>query len=256
LEVSDTRLAVKQAEARLLQMRAQLANLKIGKRPEEIAVIEATRDSAAANARDAQLNFDRKKELFARKVISKAEFDQAQVTLDVSLARLKETDANLEVARLPARAEEIRAMEHQVTEAESALGTARWELEQRRVMTTAPGRVFDILKRQGETAGPTEPIVNYLPDGAIKLRFYIPQAVRSSISVGTAIDVTCDGCPANLLAQVTYVADQPEFTPPVIYSVENRQKLVYLVEAKPSGPGDTLQPGQIVDVRLHASGEP
>jgi HlyD family secretion protein len=42
----------------------------------------------------------------------------------------------------------------------------------------------------------------------------------------------------------------PEFTPPVIYSLETRQKLVYLVEARPEGGSDGLQPGQIVDVEL------
>jgi HlyD family secretion protein len=47
---------------------------------------------------------------------------------------------------------------------------------------------------------------------------------------------------------VTYVADSPEFTPPVIYSLENRQKLVYLVEARPDAGAEALKPGQIVDV--------
>ena len=48
------------------------------------------------------------------------------------------------------------------------------------------------------------------------------------------LDVHCDGCaPDDLTARVTYVSDGPEFTPPVIYSLENRQKLVYLVEARP-----------------------
>lgn len=250
LEDSDARLAVDQAKARLAQMEAQLANLKIGRRPEEIAVIEATRDSAQAAARDAQLSFDRKKELFNRKVASRADLDQAQVALDVALARMKEIEANLSVARLPARTEEIRAMEQQTAEAASALAIAKWQLEQRHVVANADGRIFDILKRQGETAGPSLPIVNFLPDGAIKLRFYVPESVRSSIAAGTMMDVSCDGCPAGLGAVVTYVADSPEFTPPVIYSLDSRQKLVYLVEARPTAESLSLQPGQIVDLRL------
>ncbi len=49
---------------------------------------------------------------------------------------------------------------------------------------------------------------------------------------------------------MSYVSDEPEFTPPVIYSLENRQKLVYRIEAKPSADAGILRPGQIVDVGL------
>ncbi len=59
-----------------------------------------------------------------------------------------------------------------------------------------------------------------------------------------------DGCPDGLKARVSYVSPDPEFTPPVIYSLQNRQKLVYLVEAHPEGNATGLQPGQIVDVDL------
>jgi HlyD family secretion protein len=89
-----------------------------------------------------------------------------------------------------------------------------------------------------------------LPDGAVKLTVYVPQAAFSSIGVGTLLSVRCDGCQPGLQAKITYVSPDPEFTPPVIYSLENRQKLVYLVEARLQGDTSALQPGQIVDVRL------
>ena len=112
------------------------------------------------------------------------------------------------------------------------------------------GRVFDVLKRQGETAGPSAPVISFLPDGAIKLRFYAPEAVRQQLMPGTRVLLKCDGCPDGLAATVSFVADEPEFTPPVIYSVDSRQKLVYLIEARPEADQLALQPGQIVDVRL------
>lgn len=250
LEDSDARLAVREAEAALAKVQAQLANLKRGKRPEEIAVIEATLESAKADARQASLALERKQELYDRKVISKAELDQAQAAFDVAAARVKEVEANLDVAKLPAREEEIHAMEQQVEEAASSLATARWQLGERSIFTKSPGRVFDILKRQGETAGPTQPVITFLPDGAIKLRFYAPQALRLSYQIGSRVEVSCDGCPAGVTARVSFIADEPEFTPPVIYSVESRQKLVYLIEARPEAGSVVLQPGQIVDVRL------
>ena len=248
LESSDASLKVRQAEAHLAQAEAQLANLKRGKRPQEIAVIEATLASAKAQAVEAELALHRKAELFRRSVIAKAELDQAQAAYDVAQAAVAEAEAHLAVAKLPARAEEIQAMEQQVKEASSSLNIARWQLDERQVVARSAGKVFDILKRQGETAGPTAPVISFLPDGAIKIRFYTPEALRQRFQPGSTIAVACDGCPVGLTARVTFIADEPEFTPPVIYSVESRQKLVYLVEAKPDPPSPALEPGQIVDI--------
>ena len=83
----------------------------------------------------------------------------------------------------------------------------------------------------------------------MKLSLFVPQRSFSSVEVGKVLKVRCDGCPDGLEARISYVSPDPEFTPPVIYSLETRQKLVYLVEAKVENDG-RLQPGQIVDVRL------
>ena len=57
-------------------------------------------------------------------------------------------------------------------------------------------------------------------------------------------------CVPPLAAKVTYVSSQAEYTPPVLYSKEQRYKLMYLVEARPApGAGAALRPGQPVDVR-------
>ncbi|MEY2960634.1 MAG: hypothetical protein RLZ60_464, partial [Pseudomonadota bacterium] len=84
---------------------------------------------------------------------------------------------------------------------------------------------------------------------AVKLRLYVPETSYASISVGDTLAVECDGCAEGLTATISYISSDPEFTPPVIYSVENRQKLVYLIEARPTSEHD-LNPGQIVNVRL------
>ena len=84
----------------------------------------------------------------------------------------------------------------------------------------------------------------------MKLKVYVPEPNFASLKIGTELDVRCDGCPAGLTAKVSYVSPDPEFTPPVIYSLETRQKLVYLVEARPDEGAAWLQPGQIVDVAL------
>ena len=93
-------------------------------------------------------------------------------------------------------------------------------------------------------------MVSILPDGAYKLVVFVGETAVAGLAPGTELAVRCDGCPDGLTATVSYVSDEPEFTPPVIYSVENRQKLVYRVEARPGPDARALRPGQIVDVAL------
>ncbi len=251
LETEDASNVVLESEARLVQAQAQFQNLRSGKRPEEIAVIEASFASARAQQREAERALDRRQDLFNRGVSTQADLDQALTARDVAVARVREIASNLDVARLPARPDEIKASENQVAQASAALAQARWRLSQRKLIAPAAGRISDVLRRVGELAGPSAPVLTMLPDGAAKLMLYVPEMQISGMTMGMRLDVRCDGCAPGLSATVTYVSPEPEFTPPVIYSAQTRQKLVYLVEARPDG-GQTpaLQPGQIVDVML------
>ncbi|MGP2491521.1 HlyD family secretion protein [Mesorhizobium sp. PUT5] len=250
LEDSDARIAVAQAGAALDQARAQLADLQVGKRPEEIAVLEAAVRSAKAQADDANRTLERTRDLLKRGVATQAQFDDAATQAEVAEASIGQSQANLAVGRLPARPEEIKAAENQVKQAEAALDQAKWRLSKRVLTAPSPGRINDVIRNPGDTAGPTAPVLSMLPDGAVKLTVYIPEAAFASVGIGTELSVRCDGCAPDLRARVSYVSPDPEFTPPVIYSLQNRQKLVYLVEAHPEGNATALQPGQIVDVDL------
>jgi len=250
LEATDADIAVAQAEAALAQAEAQLADLKLGKRPEEIAVLEAAVTSAEAQAEEARRVLDRIEGLLEKGHATRAEHDRAATALETAQAAVGEARANLAVGGLPAREEEIKAAENQVRQAQSTLDQARWRRGKRSITAPATGRVNDIIRNPGDVAGPSAPVISMLPDGAVKLKVFIPEAAFSSISIGRELEVRCDGCPPGLTARVSYVSPDPEFTPPVIYSLETRQKLVYLVEARPMGAATMLQPGQIVDVDL------
>lgn len=253
LERSDAVNAVDQAQAQYHQAQAQLANLEQGKRPEEIAVLEASLSSAQAAQEEAQLVYNRQVDLLKRGIAAQSNYDQAKSSLDQAKAQVEQAKANLDVARLPARPDEIKAAENKVAEAKATLEQAKWQLSQRTLTAPAPGRVDDIIRNPGDIGGPSAPVITMLPDGAIKLKLYLPETLLSSVSVGTELAVNCDGCPDGQTARVSYVSPDPEFTPPVIYSLERRQKLVYLVEARPDGNARALKPGQIVDVSIPAA---
>ena len=250
LERRDAEIAVASAVASLANAESELANLNQGRRPEEIAVVEAGLASAQAQVAEAERILQRQSELLNRGISAQAEFDVASTNVLLANAKVEEFEADLAVANLPARPDVIKAAEAVVDQARAGLEQARWRLDKRTLSIGASGQVFDIIRNVGELAGPQAPVLSVLPEGAVKLRVYVPEPSLSHISVGDIIRVNCDNCDELAQAKISYISDHPEFTPPVIYGRDSRQKLVFLVEAEPLAGAAALVPGQIVDVSL------
>jgi HlyD family secretion protein len=164
---------------------------------------------------------------------------------------VRELDSQLEVARLPGRAEQVRAQFEQVEAAKAALAQASWRVEQKSVSAPAGGVIYDTLYREGEWVQAGSPVVSLLPPANIKVRFFVPEPVLGALAIGRQVRLRCDGCAGGIGATLTYLSSQAEYTPPVIYSNETRSKLVFMVEAHPR-PEDAarLHPGQPLVVQL------
>ncbi len=141
-------------------------------------------------------------------------------------------------------------------DAEAALRQAKanldWyqtRLDRRKGISPSDGVVQQIYFRPGETAPPGRPVLSLLPPGNLKIRFFAPETRLATIRYGETVRVSCDGCARDIAAEVTFIASSAEYTPPVIYSREERAKLVYLIEARPAHP-DQLRVGQPVTVTL------
>ena len=133
--------------------------------------------------------------------------------------------------------------------AEAARAEAAWRLDQRTVKSDVSGRVEQVYRRQGEFVAAGAQIVSILPPDAAKVRFFVPQAAVAGLAPGDIALVRADGRDAAIRAEISFIAGEAEFTPPVIYSAGARDKLVFLVEARL--PADAaLAPGLPVDVSL------
>lgn len=133
--------------------------------------------------------------------------------------------------------------------AQARLNSAQTRLARRRLASPVGGVVQQIYFRPGEMVITGRPIVSLLPPGNIKLRFYVPEATLPKIAIDDPVRVSCDGCAAEISARITFIAQSAEFTPPVIYSREERAKLVFLVEARPDKP-ENLRVGQPIGVAM------
>jgi HlyD family secretion protein len=243
--------AVKQAEHQLQAAESQRNDLLTGKRAPEVAVTEAQLQVARADARRLQEQLDRDEAQYRAGGIARGQLDDSRANAAAAQARVRELEAQVQVARLPGRESQVRAQSAQVEAARAALAQAQWKLAQKQVRAVSAGLVYDTMYRTGEWVPAGNPVVRMLPPANVKVRFFVPEPVVGSLAVGRNVALHCDGCAADIVAPITFVSAEAEFTPPIIYSNETRAKLVFMVEARPQ-PSDAakLHPGQPVRVTL------
>ena len=251
LEAVSEAAAQRQAQEQVRAAEAQLADLQLGKRPPEQDVTRAQLAQAVVDEQRSATQLARDEAQLRIGGIARAQLDDSQSAHAANLARVVQLRSELAVAQLPSRAEQIKAQAAQVAAARAALEQATWKLEQKAVLATRAGRVYDTLYREGDWVAAGSPVVRMLPPQNVKVRFFVPEAIVGMLKNGRAIAIQCDGCSADIPATLTYVSNEAEFTPPIIYSNETRSKLVFMVEARPAPENAArLHPGQPVSVRL------
>ena len=178
------------------------------------------------------------------------DYTRKQLTRQSGLARANAgTPTNLDLAQSNYRQSnaQIAQANSQIAQQEAALQSAEYALAQRHVVAQTDGRVQDIYYREGEYVAASIPVLSVLPPRNIYVRFFVPETQLGNVHIGERVQIRCDGCKP-IDATISFIAQQEEFTPPVIFSEANRSKLVFKLEARAPG-GLKINPGQPVDVR-------
>lgn len=205
---------------------------------------DAETRAAAADAERAQSDLNR--------LLSVRREDPAAVAgkdIDAAQAALKQANARLSAARETASARRAQVAAAQAQESQAKGGEKEVAIRVGQLAPLAPSaaRVEDIFYRPGEWVSANQPVVSLLPDDRIKVRFFVPEQEVAQYRPGKTVHFSCDSCASGLTAKISYVSARPEFTPPVIFSRDSRDRLVFMVEAIPAKP-DKLMPGLPVDV--------
>ena len=224
-QITASQAVVEQQQAGLLRARS------------ELGAAQADADRAGAELRRL-LAAQREKS----GAVAALQIEQAQAAARAALDRRDGARAAVQTA-----AAAVLAAKAQVAQAQAGLRSARREVADLAPVAPSAGRVEDVMFKAGESVSANAPVVTLVPDGEVKVRFYVPEALVHGYQPGRQVAIACDGCPAGMTATVDFVATRPEYTPPIIYSLDARQKLVWLVEARPSDPA-ALVPGQPMDV--------
>ena len=228
-----------QAEANVTAARTQIASAEANARQAQAEVAAAAAEAEKDRSDLARLEAVRRDDAAA----------VAGKDLDAARAALREANARVAAARRTAdsRRSQVAAARAQAVEAQGGRHEVQIRVNQLSPIAPSAGRVEEVFFQPGEWVSANQPVVSLLPDAKVKVRFYVPEQEVARYRPGRTVRFSCDGCLSGLTATIRYVSPRPEFTPPIIYSRDSRDRMVFMVEAYPKRPAD-LQPGLPVDV--------
>ena len=245
--------AVNQADAQLQSQIAQSQNLTTGARPEEIASLQAQFKAAQAQFLLAKQTLERYQMLQRSDAVAQVQVDEMVTQVRTAQAAVDSIQAQIRAANLPARQQTQNASIATSKAAKAALEKAQYDLSQLNVNSELAGEVSQVYYHTGEYVTQGQPIVQILPHANRKVIFYVPQDKLSTLRVGQVVNLQGIGSQQSLSnASIRYISPQASYTPPVIYSNENADKLTFRVEGVLNTADNmpNLQVGQPVQVIL------
>jgi HlyD family secretion protein len=233
LEQASETAGAQEAQSRVARAQAQLADLRKGARPDELAALAAELRAADAALALSRADLARDRKLVDAHFLAQARLDEANAAVRRDQARADQARARLRVGHDAARPDLIAAATREVEAAQAQLAQAQWRTQQKTQTVPVAGFVADITYRVGEWVPAGAPVVTLLPPQNVKARFFLPQDRLGQVRLGMPVHIACDGCGAPLAAPRHVHRRQAEYTAPLIYSKENRAALVFMLEAKP-----------------------
>ena len=150
LEDAEFQARLKQSEGNLASLRARLAELEAGSRPEEIALAKANLEEVRADLQNARVNLERIGKLVEEGVLAEQEVDDAQARYDSAAARVESLERTYELVRIGPRKEVIAATRGQVRQAEGELAYAQTMLDATLIRTPIRGTILERNVEVGE----------------------------------------------------------------------------------------------------------
>jgi HlyD family secretion protein len=150
LEDEEFRARVTEAQGQLNSLKAQLAALVNGSRPEEKARSQADLEQVRADLQNARVTLNRTRSLVEQGIMSKQTLDDAQARYDAQVARYASFEKTHALIRTGPRQEEIDAMRAQVKQAEGSLAFAQSQLDNTVISAPISGAILERNVERGE----------------------------------------------------------------------------------------------------------
>lgn len=251
LQTDRLELLIAQAQHQVDAQVAMVDRLRNGSRPEEIDRARANVAAAAAQAENADLQYERVSALLASSGVSQQDVDRAKAAMDVADAQLAASQDALDLVMAGARAEDVAQAEAARGVSEAQLGLLHQQLDDATLVSPVGGVVRSRLVEPGEIASPQRPVVTIAVEDPKWVRAYVAETDLPQVQPGTKAYVTADGVDGRRFdGWIGFVSSVAEFTPKTIQTEALRTSLVYEVRVFVEDPSDELRMGMPVTVVL------
>lgn len=238
-----------ESEALYQQGLATLDDLKKPKRQAEIDAIKAQIQQAEAQISLANIRVKRNQTLFDRHVLDKDTLDAA-VEKANELAGLKaQLMANMDLALLGARPDVIIAQSAATESMLDRIKQFKWKVEQKHLSAPTAGVIFDTYYRPGEYVAGTSPVMSIVAPENTHVEFFVPLQALANLHLGKIIHFSDEDESERKRAKVVYISPEAEYMPPLVYSRDNSEKIVFRIKADVVSPA-RLIPGEPVVVSI------
>jgi HlyD family secretion protein len=195
--------AVASAESQVNVAQAELARIKAGARPSELAAQRARIDALVAQAQFARMTLDRRVALMRSDAASAAQLDDANTTLSRLSAERAAAEAVYETLA-HVRAEDVAVSEAALGRARADVAQRRAELELSQIRAPIDGTVLSVNAREGERAG-AEGLLALADLRAMEVVAEIYETDAARLRVGLPAEVLLPGIEAPLSAHVSEI---------------------------------------------------
>lgn len=212
LAVQDSRACEAQfaeASASLALAKARLEQVKAGKSQAEIAAMKSRLEAARSESVFASAENRRFQELMSRNAATGSDAEQWASAAAASSAKVAAARAELEHLENFARPTDIAVAEQEIALASARLSSAKVAADEKRLASPVAGTILELLKREGESAGPLspEPVMLAADLGSLRVRAEVEEMSALKVATGTVCFIHMPGLTASVTGRVEQVRD-------------------------------------------------
>ena len=252
LDHSTQDIQLRQSQAGVALADAQYQLLVNGARSEDIQQAQDALKQLESSAKVATADYNRMKDLYASKSISKKQYDDAESRHTIAEAQLSSAKESLKKMRNFARPEDIDAAKARLNQAKANADLLHKQITDSYVVAPVSGTVTNKPVEVGELVGAGAAIATISRLETLNLMIYVSDTELGKVKLGGTADIVIDTYPDKTYpGRVIYISPIAEFTPKNVQTKEDRTRLVFGVKLEVGNKEGVLKAGMPADAYVH-----
>jgi HlyD family secretion protein len=252
LDHSTQDIQWRQAQAGVALADAQHQLLVNGARSEDVHQAQDALKQLESSSKVATDDYNRMKELYASKSITKKQFDDAESRYVITKAQLNSSRENVKKMESFARPEDLAAARARLDQARANADLLRKQIVDASIVAPVAGTVTNKPVEVGELVGVGATIVTISRLETLDLMIYVSDNDLGKVKLNGTADIVIDTYPDKTFpGRVVYISPIAEFTPKNVQTKEDRTKLVFGVKLEVDNKDGILKAGMPADAYVH-----